>query len=72
MYMYICTSEIQFNSLVLKKIHPSSWFFVLTGMPRPVLGESCTTSRKDFTIFPPHQKEKNKSNKSFGLTNATV
>ena len=27
-------------------------FLVLTGMPRPVLGESCTTSSKDFAIFP--------------------
>ena len=25
-------------------------FLVLTGMPRPVLGESCTTSIKDFAI----------------------
>ena len=25
-------------------------------MPRPVLGESCTTSIKDFAIYPPHQK----------------
>ena len=32
-------------------------FLVLTGMPRPVLGESCTTSIKDFAIFPPHQKK---------------
>ena len=30
---------------------------VLTGMPRPVLGESCTTSIKDFAIFSPHQKK---------------
>ena len=27
-------------------------------MPRPVLGESCTTSIKYFAIFPPHQKKK--------------
>ena len=27
-------------------------------MPRPILGESCTTSIKDFTIFPPHQKKR--------------
>ena len=27
-------------------------------MPRPVLGESCTTSIKDFAIFPPNQKKK--------------
>ena len=33
-------------------------FLVLTGMPRPVLGASCTTSIKDFAIFPPHQKKK--------------
>ena len=26
-------------------------------MPRPVLGESCTTSIKDFAIFPPHKKK---------------
>ena len=32
-------------------------FLVLTGMPRPVLGQSCTTSIKDFAIFPPHQKK---------------
>ena len=25
-------------------------------MPRPVLGESCTTSLKDFSIFTPQQK----------------
>ena len=31
-------------------------FFVLTGMPSPVLGEFSTTSIKDFTIFPPHKK----------------
>ena len=35
-------------------------FLVLTGMPIPVLGESCTTSIKDFAIFPPHQKKKKK------------
>ena len=35
-------------------------FLVLTGMPRPVLGESCTKSIKDFAIFPPHQKKNNK------------
>ena len=35
-------------------------FLVSTGMPRPVLGESCTTSVKDFAIFPPHQKKKKK------------
>ena len=35
-------------------------FLVLTGMPRPVLGESCTTSIKDFAIFPPHKKKKKK------------
>ena len=27
-------------------------------MPRPVLGESCTTSIKDLAIFLPHQKTK--------------
>ena len=35
-------------------------FLVLTGMPRSVLGESCTPSIKDFAIFPPHQKKKKK------------
>ena len=30
---------------------------VLTGMPRPVLGESCITSIKDFAIFPPPKKK---------------
>ena len=30
---------------------------VLTGMPKPVIGESCTTSIKDFAIFP-HKKKK--------------
>ena len=38
-------------------------FLLLTGMPRPVLGESCTTSIKDFAIFPPHQKKKKKKKK---------
>ena len=33
-------------------------FLVLTGMPRPVLGESCTTSIKDFAMFPPQKKKK--------------
>ena len=36
-------------------------FLVLTGMPRPVLGESCTASMKDFAIFPPRQKKKKKN-----------
>ena len=35
-------------------------FLVLTGMPRPVLGESSTTFIKDFAIFPPHQKKTKK------------
>ena len=35
------------------------FFLVLTGMPRPVPGESYTTSIKDFAIFPPHQKKNN-------------
>ena len=30
------------------------FFLVLTGIHRPVLGESCTTSIKDYAIFPPH------------------
>ena len=38
-------------------------FLVLTGMPRPVLGQSCTTSIKDFAIFPPHQKKEKKKKK---------
>ena len=33
-------------------------FLVLTDIPIPVLGESCTTSIKDFAFFPPHQKKK--------------
>ena len=37
-------------------------FLVLTGMPRPILRESCTTSIKYFAIFPPHQKKINKKN----------
>ena len=37
-------------------------FLDLTGMPRPALGESCTTSMKDFAIFPPYQKKKAYSN----------
>ena len=40
-------------------------FLVLTGMPRPVLGESYTTSIKDFAIFPPHQKKKKKKKSTF-------
>ena len=28
--------------------------FIFTGMPRPVLGKSCTTSIKYFAIFIPH------------------
>ena len=39
-------------------------FLVSTGMPRPVLGESCTTSIKDFAIFPPHQKKRRNSKKT--------
>ena len=27
-------------------------------MPRPVLGETCTTSLQDLDIFPPHKKKK--------------
>ena len=37
-------------------------FLVSTGMPIPVLGESCTTSIKDFDIFPSHKKKKNVRN----------
>ena len=40
-------------------------FLVLTDMPRPVLGESCTTSLKDFALFPPHQKIKKKIKNPF-------
>ena len=32
-------------------------FLVLTGIPRPMLGESCTTSIKDFAIYTPHKKK---------------
>ena len=32
-------------------------FLFLTVMPRPVPGESCATSIKDFTNFPPHKKK---------------
>ena len=35
-----------------------SGLLVLTGMASLVLGESCTTSIKDFTIFPPRPKKK--------------
>ena len=42
-------------------------FLVLTGMPRPVLGESCTTSIKDFAIFPPHKKKKNNDDNDFSV-----
>ena len=31
-------------------------------MPRPVLGESCTTSIKDFAIFSPHPPPPKKKN----------
>ena len=31
-----------------------------TGMPRPFLGESCTTSIKYFALFPPNQEKKKK------------
>ena len=40
---------------------------VSTGMSRSVLGESCTTSIKDFAIFPPHQ-EKKKKKKWYNVT----
>ena len=36
------------------------WFLVLTGMPSFVLGESCTTSIKDFAIFSSSPKKKEK------------
>ena len=32
-------------------------FLVVTGMPRLLLEESCITSIKDFTIFPPHKNK---------------
>ena len=48
-------------------------FLVLTGMPRPVLGESCTTSIKDFAIFPSHpQKKKKKKNVSSSYASVNV
>ena len=40
-------------------------FLVLTGLPRPALRESYTTSIKDFAIFRPHQKQKKKNNEVF-------
>ena len=43
---------------------------VLTGKPKPVLGESCTTFLKDFTIFPPHKKKKKKKPKKMKSINA--
>ena len=46
-------------------------FLVLTGIPRPVLGESFTTSIKDFAIFPPHQKKKKKTKKTKKIHNIT-
>ena len=33
-------------------------FLVLIGIPIPILGESFTTSLKDFVTFPPHRKKK--------------
>ena len=35
-------------------------FFVVRHMPRSVLGESCTTSIKNLTIFPLQKKKKKK------------
>ena len=46
------------QSVCLKSVRPR--ISVLTAMPRPALGESCTTSIKDFAIFPPHQRKKKK------------
>ena len=53
----------------MRKIIEFSWiaviwfergfFLDLTGMPRPFLGEFCTTSIKDFAIFPPHKQKHN-------------
>ena len=36
---------------------PERIFLVVIDMPRPVLGESCTTRIKDFTMFPAHKKK---------------
>ena len=36
--------------------------------PRPVLGESCTTSIKDFAIFPPRQKKKKRLKVNFSIS----
>ena len=60
-----------FVTLVMKTRELDGWcigsregfLLVLTGMPRPVLGESCTTSIKDFAIFPPYHKKKKKKEK---------
>ena len=53
--------EVQSRKAVPQVVY---WFerggsLVLTGMPRPVLGESWTTSIKDFAMSP-HQKKKKK------------
>ena len=56
------TREVLSRKAVLRVVYwfKRGGFLVLTGMPRPVLGESCTSSIKDFAIFPPHQKKKKK------------
>ena len=63
------TREVQSRKAVPRVVYwfERGGFLVLTGMPRPVLGESCTTSIKDFAIFPPHQKKKKKKKPTFGL-----
>ena len=54
------TREVQSRKVVPRAVYlfEKGFFFVLTGMPRPALGESCTTSGKYFAIFPPHKKKK--------------
>ena len=51
--------EVQSRKAVLWVVYwfERGVFFVFTGMPIPVLGESCTMSIKNFVIFPPHQKK---------------
>ena len=53
-----CAHDVESRKAVPRAVY---WFvrgdfLVLTGIPRPVRGESCTPSIKDFTIFPAQQK----------------
>ena len=56
---------IQSRKAILRVVYwfEREGFLVLTGMTRPVLGESCTTPLKGFAIFPRYQKTKNKKNR---------